>query len=76
MQYRVEMKNGKHVYRVPEDLFPHVAEAMIAGGTAVKLPADEKKSLPEKVVTAVKETAAKAGAALRQSPKIETAAKR
>jgi hypothetical protein len=50
---RIRVKNGGAVYRVPEDMFPTVANAMVAGGTAeiVEDP-DEKKSAGPKVETA------------------------
>lgn len=32
--YRIRLKGSGHVYRVPEDMFPSVAQARVAGGTA------------------------------------------
>lgn len=37
MDYRIRVLNGRQIYRVPEDMWPRVAEAMVNGGTAEKL---------------------------------------
>ena len=50
---RIRVKNGGAVYRVPEDMIPSVAFAMLDGGTAEKVEeqGDAKSSAP-KVETA------------------------
>jgi hypothetical protein len=37
MQYRIKLKGSGAIVRVPEDMFPSVAQARIDGGTAERL---------------------------------------
>jgi|GEM_PF-4847733 len=62
MDYRIRHKLSGIVYRVPEDIIPSVACAMVSGGSAERL---EEKKVESSAFEKVKETATKVGAALR-----------
>lgn len=77
MEYRIRTKTGQ-VYRVPEDIYPHIAQAMVSGGTADKV--EEKSTLPQRLMA---ETASVLGGAqkaaisfLKPSPKVNLIGKK
>lgn len=52
---KIRVKNGGAIYRVPEDLIPSVAYAMLGGGTAEKVeePNEQKSAAPPAETTSV-----------------------
>lgn len=57
---KIRVKNGGAVYRVPEDMIPSVAYAMLGGGTAERVEEPEEKKV---------ETASVAPKAIRTATK-------